>query len=49
MKMVEGTIKMVIIDDILIIGSSIIESLEHLKQFNIKKIIVIINREEGGL
>lgn len=52
-KMIEGTIKngdeLVIIDDILTTGSSIIESLEHLEQFNIKKIIVIVDREEGGL
>lgn len=52
-KMIEGTIKtgddLVIIDDILTTGISIIESLEHLKQFKIKKIIVIVDREEGGL
>ena len=52
-KMIEGHISngddLVIIDDILTTGSSIIESLEHLNQFNIKKIIVIVDREEGGL
>ena len=48
--MIEGTIKngddLVIIDDIL--TSSIIE-FRTFKPFNIKKIIVIVDREEGGL
>ena len=51
-KMVEGDYNsgddLIIIDDILTKGTSIIESLEHLKEFNIKKIVVIVDREEGG-
>ena len=34
--------------DVLTSGTSIIESLEYLKIFKIKKIIVIVDREEGG-
>jgi len=51
-KMVEGDYKegddLIIIDDILTKGTSILESLEHLKEFNIKKIVVIVDREAGG-
>ena len=51
-KMIEGEYKeggeLVIIDDVLTSGTSIIESLEYLKIFKIKKIIVIVDREEGG-
>lgn len=51
-KMIEGIYKkgeeIIIIDDILTTGKSIIESLEYLKEFNIKKIIVIVDRNEGG-
>ena len=51
-KMIEGDYNngddLIIIDDILTKGTSIIESLEHLKEFNIKKIVVIVDREEGG-
>ena len=51
-KMVEGEYKqgdsLIIIDDILTTGSSIIESLKHLREFKIKHIFVIIDREEGG-
>ena len=51
-KMVEGDYKegedLIIIDDILTTGTSIIESLEHLKEFKIRKIIVVVDREEGG-
>ena len=39
--------ELIIIDDILTSGQSIIESLEYLKDFKIKKIIVIIDREGG--
>ena len=50
--MIEGTIEMgnniVLIDDILTTGSSIIESLEYLKDFNIKKIVILLDRMEGG-
>jgi len=53
LKMIEGEFQegdeLVIIDDILTSGASLIESLEHLKQFNIKKIIVIVDRKEGGM
>ena len=51
-KMIEGEYRsgddLVIIDDVLTSGTSILESMEHLKQFNIKKIVVIVDREEGG-
>ena len=51
-KMIEGEYEngdeLVIIDDVLTSGTSIIESLEHLKQFKIKKIVVVVDREEGG-
>ena len=49
--MIEGEYKeggeLVIIDDVLTSGTAI-ESLEYLKIFKIKKIIVIVDREEGG-
>jgi uridine monophosphate synthetase len=38
----------VIIEDVLTTGKSLTESLEHLKDFKIEKIIVIVDREEGG-
>lgn len=51
-KMIEGDIKsgdeVVLIDDILTTGSSIVESLGYLKDYKIKKIIVILDRMEGG-
>ena len=51
-KMIEGEIKdgeeIIIIDDILTSGSSIIDSLEYLKKYKIKKILVIVDRNEGG-
>lgn len=51
-KMIEGVYnkndELVIIDDILTSGQSIIESLEYLKEFKIKKIIVVVDRNEGG-
>ena len=51
-KMIEGEYEdgseLIIIDDVLTSGTSIIESLEHLKQFKIKKIVVVVDREEGG-
>jgi uridine monophosphate synthetase len=51
-KMIEGEYShgedLIIIDDILTKGTSILESLEHLKGFNIKKIIVLVDREQGG-
>ena len=50
-KMIEGEYRsgdeLVIIDDVLTSGKSILESLEHLKIFNIKKILIIVDREEG--
>ena len=51
-KMIEGTIKkddnLILLDDILTTGSSIIESLEHFKDYKIKKIVVLLDRKEGG-
>ena len=51
-KMIEGNIKkneeIVIIDDILTSGTSIIESLGYFKDYKIKNIIVILDRCEGG-
>ena len=50
--MIEGDIKsgdeVVLIDDILTTGSSIVESLEYFKDYRIKKIIVLLDRKEGG-
>ena len=51
-KMIEGEYSagedLIIVDDILTSGASILESLEHLKEFNIKKIIVLVDRKQGG-
>ena len=51
-KMIEGDFvkgeELIIIDDILTTGKSILESLEHFKDFKIKKIVVIVDRQEGG-
>ena len=51
-KMIEGDISLgedlIIVDDILTKGTSILESLEHLKDFNIKKIVVLVDRKQGG-
>jgi uridine monophosphate synthetase len=51
-RMVEGVYaegdELVIIDDILTTGSSVIESLKYLNDFKIQKVIVILDREEGG-
>jgi orotate phosphoribosyltransferase len=51
-KMIEGSIKpgdeIVLLDDILTTGSSIIESLEYFKEYKIKKVIVLLDRMEGG-
>ena len=51
-KMIEGEYnkgdEIVIIDDILTTGSSIIESLDYLGEFKIKKVVVIIDRLQGG-
>ena len=51
-KMIEGSYKknddLIIIDDIITKGTSLKESLSHFKDFNIKKIIVLVDREEGG-
>ena len=50
--MIEGDYKpgdeLVIIDDVLTSGTSILESLEYLKEFRIKKILVVVDRQEGG-
>ena len=52
-KMLEGTIspgdEIILVDDILTTGTSIIESLEYLKEYKIKKVYVILDRCEGGL
>lgn len=51
-KMIEGTIQngdeIIIIDDILTTGSSILQSLEQFKPYLIKKVFVIFDRDEGG-
>lgn len=51
-KMIEGNYKnnddIIIIDDVLTSGQSIIESLDYLNKFKIKKIIVVVDRNEGG-
>ena len=51
-KMIEGNYiegqEIIIVDDILTSGTSLLESLEHLNKFKIKKIIVIVDRYEGG-
>ena len=51
-KMVEGLFEinddLIIIDDILTSGTSIKESLNFLQDFNVKQIIVIFDRDQGG-
>jgi len=51
-KMIEGDIKLgdeiVLIDDILTTGTSIIQSLGYLKDYKIKKVIILLDRQEGG-
>jgi uridine monophosphate synthetase len=51
-KMLEGLYNvddnLIIIDDILTSGTSIKESLNYLQNFNIKQIIVIFDRNQGG-
>ena len=51
-QMVEGDYqeddKIILIEDVLTTGTSIFESLKHLNKFNIEKIIVIVDRKEGG-
>ena len=51
-KMIEGNIchgdEIVLIDDILTTGTSIIESLVHFKEYKIKSVIVLLDRCEGG-
>ena len=51
-KMIEGNIKpgneIVLIDDILTTGTSIIESLGYLNEYKIKKVIILLDRQEGG-
>ena len=50
--MIEGDIKLgdeiVLIDDILTTGTSIIQSLGYLKDYKIKKVIILLDRQEGG-
>ena len=51
-KMIEGDIKLgdeiVLIDDILTTGTSIIQSLGYLKDYKIKKVLILLDRQEGG-
>ena len=51
-KMIEGVYKkgdeLIIVDDVLTTGSSVVESLPHFKDFKILKVIVILDREQGG-
>lgn len=51
-KMIEGVYRkndnLIIIDDIITKGTSIYESLTQLTDFNIQKIVVLVDREEGG-
>ena len=51
-KMIEGDIKpgseIILIDDILTTGTSILESLGYLQDYKIKKVIVILDRKQGG-
>ena len=51
-KMIEGDYiegqEIIIVDDILTSGTSLLESLKYLNKFKIKKIIVIVDRNEGG-
>lgn len=51
-KMIEGSFqkdeKLILIDDILTSGTSILESLEHLKDFKINTIMIVVDRGEGG-
>ena len=51
-KILEGDFqegdKLIVVDDILTTGESIIQSLEKLRCFKIKKIVVVVDREEGG-
>lgn len=51
-KMIEGSFQkdeqLILIDDILTSGTSILESLEHLKDFKINTIIIVVDRDEGG-
>lgn len=51
-KMIEGTInsedEVVLLDDILTTGASVLESLGYFKEYKIKKILVVLDREEGG-
>jgi uridine monophosphate synthetase len=51
-KMIEGDYQkgeeLILIDDILTSGTSIVESLQHLTDFKIDTIIVIVDRCEGG-
>lgn len=51
-KMIEGSFQkdeeLILIDDILTSGTSILESLEHLKDFKITTIFIVVDRDEGG-
>ena len=51
-KMVEGSINddddIIVIDDVLTSGTSLLESLKYLNKYNIKKILVVVDRDEGG-
>lgn len=51
-KMIEGNYKkgdkLIIIDDILTSGTSILESLQYLNDFSIRDIYILVDRCEGG-
>ena len=52
-KMIEGNYTsgsdLIIIDDIISKGTSLLESLKHFNQFNIKKIVVLVDKNQGGI
>ena len=51
-KMVEGNIpersEIVVLDDILTTGTSVLESVGYLNEYKIKKIVILLDRMEGG-
>jgi len=51
-KLLEGDFQkgeeLIVVDDILTTGESVIQSLKKLSCFKIKKIVIVVDREEGG-
>jgi uridine monophosphate synthetase len=51
-KMIEGRYEkgdhLILIDDVLTTGSSVMDALPFLKEFKIDKVVIILDREEGG-